>query len=154
MLDIREIRDMDVPEIQKLEQKIFPDPWSENGLRESLRLEYTVLLGAWDEGILCGYVIFYSSFDEGEIARIAVSEAYRRQGIAGRLLLELENFCREKKILKMMLDVRESNKGAIRFYKKHGFTEDGIRKNYYPTDMNGNTRHPEDAILMSRELGK
>lgn len=46
-----------------------------------------------------------------------------------------------------MLEVRESNQDAISFYKEKGFTEDGLRKDYY-------TDPAEDAVLMSRELGR
>lgn len=41
------------------------------------------------------------------------------------------------------LEVRASNSVAISFYKRHGFEDVGIRKNYY-------TNPKEDALLMSR----
>ena len=63
------------------------------------------------------------------------------------MMLALENFCEEKGIVNLMLDVRESNEAAIAFYKGCGFVEDGIRKDFY-------TDPKEDAILMSRQLGK
>ena len=154
MLEIRRLSEEDVSRIHELEVCAFPDPWSENSIRESLLQNHTILLGAWLEGILCGYVIFYFSFEEGEIARIAVEPSARRRGVAGRLLSELESICGQKDIYKIMLDVRESNKTAVRFYKSRGFEEDGIRKNFYTGTVNGYTNQSEDAILMSRELGK
>ena len=65
----------------------------------------------------------------------------------GIFLLELENVCEEQKVHKLMLEVRESNLDAISFYKDKGFTEDGLRKSYYSDPT-------EDAVLMSRELGR
>lgn len=147
MLDIREIEEKDVEEIHRLEEKNFSDPWGNVGILESLRQKHTVLLGAWVDGKLSGYVIVYLYIDEGEIARIAVDEPCRRQGVASCLLLELENICKEKQIMRLLLDVRESNTAAIKFYKYHGFKEDGRRKNFY-------TKPAEDAILMSRKIGK
>ena len=96
---------------------------------------------------MIGYVVFYYVLDEGEIVRIAVDAACRRQGAAGQMLKELWRFCSEKEITRMMLDVRKSNKPAIYFYQSHGFVEDGIRKNYYENPS-------EDAILMSCESGR
>ena len=147
MLSIKRIKEEDLEIIAAFEKEIFPDPWGMIGLKESLYQNHTVLLGAWEEEKLVGYVIFYFAADEGEIARIAVEPSMRRKGVASHLLLELENICEEKKIVKMLLDVRETNETAIEFYKSHGFTEDGIRKNFY-------TKPEEDAVLMSRGLGK
>ena len=147
MLSVKRIEESDLEIIACLEREIFPDPWGMIGLKESLYQNHTVLLGAWLDEKLVGYVIFYFSCEEGEIASNAVDESVRRQGVASHLLLELENVCEEKKIEKILLDVRESNETAIEFYKSHGFIEDGLRKNFY-------TKPTEDAILMSRELGK
>ena len=49
----------------------------------------------------------------------------------------------------IQLEVRESNLRAINLYKSVGFTEDGIRKNYYPLL---NTSKRENAILMSKSV--
>ena len=54
---IREIREHDIGDIAALERDIFPDPWTESGIRETLRQENTVLLGAWKNDIMSGYVI-------------------------------------------------------------------------------------------------
>lgn len=146
-ITIKKITDADVERVCELEKEIFPDPWGMIGVSESLRQDHTELLGAWHEDRLLGYVIAYFSIYEGEIARIAVAKDYRRKGIAGRLLAELEQICRKREAESILLDVRESNQSAIEFYKSHGFAVDGIRKNFY-------TKPAEDAILMSREVGK
>lgn len=44
-----------------------------------------------------------------------------------------------------MLEVRESNMGAIGLYQRHGFVEVGRRKKFY---LDG-----EGAVLMNREAG-
>lgn len=146
ILKIQEICENDAAAVETLEKKIFPDPWTTADIKETLAQNTTLILGAWKDGSLIGYVIVYYVLDEGEIARIAVDESSRRQGVAGHLMLRLEDFCEENGIAKLMLDVRESNAAAIALYKDHGFTEDGIRRNYYANPK-------EDAILMSRELG-
>ncbi len=103
------------------------------------------MFGAWKEEVLAGYVIFYYAADEGEIARIAVRDAFRRKGAARRLLLRLEELCKELGVSRLLLDVRESNGPAIAFYVGYGFKKDGIRKKFYVNPV-------EDAILMSYKV--
>ena len=146
MLAIRRMRQEDVPLVAELEQQTFTDAWSENALSETLAQEQTILLTAFEDKKLIGYVILYYVLEEGEIARIAVSPDYRRQGVGARLLLELESLCLDNGISKLLLDVRESNVAAYSFYEEHGFVKDGIRKNFY-------TGPKEHAILMSCEIG-
>lgn len=142
---IREIRGNDIDAVASLEEGIFSDAWTRKGIEDSLQQEHTVLLGIWKEHCMAGYVILYYVLDEGEIARIAVEPSSRRQGAAGLLLERLETICESKGILRLMLEVRRSNAAAVSFYKKHGFTEDGVRRGYY-------TNPCEDALLMSKRL--
>lgn len=137
----------DLAKIGQMEAEIFPDAWSEKALTETWEQKTSVMIMARKDGELVGYLIVYLVEGEGEIARIAVKQGLRRQGVAGHMLLELENICEEQGIGKLMLEVRESNLDAISFYKDKGFTEDGLRKAYY-------TDPKEDAVLMSRELGR
>lgn len=139
------IREEDIVNAARLESDIFSDAWSEQAVRETFSQNQAVILGAWTEEELVGYLIFYYVLDEGEIARVAVDASCRRQGAAGKLMEELRSFCREKQIVRIMLDVRESNVPARAFYEKCGFTEDGVRKNYYEAPV-------ENAVLMSMEL--
>ena len=135
----------EIADVAALERHIFSDSWTENGIRETLCQENGIVLGLWKGEFLAGYVILYYVLDEGEIARIAIDSACRRQGVAGRLLERLSKICEVKGIRRLMLEVRTSNEAAISFYKKSGFTEDGVRKGYY-------TNPCEDAILMSKLL--
>lgn len=144
MLSIRIMKEADIPAVAALEKEIFPDPWSENAIRETFKRE-TLLLVAYEDGKLIGYLIMYFVLEEGEIARIAVIPEYRRQGVGTQMLVEVEVFCEDNDIRKVMLDVRESNKAAISFYRLCGFTQDGIRRNFYSNPQ-------EDGILMSREI--
>lgn len=146
-IDVREIEEKDIEQVHELEKRCFSDAWSITGIRESLKQRHTVLLGAWLNGKLSGYVIAYFSIDDCEIARIAVDELCRRKGASLRLLEELKRICRGKRVEKLMLDVRESNEAAVRLYRKFGFTEDGIRKDFYEKPQ-------ENAVLMSAAIGK
>ena len=147
MLTIRRMKESDIPEVSRLEKEIFPDPWSEGAISETFEQEQTLLLVAYEDRKLIGYLILYFVLEEGEIARIAVIPECRRQGVGARMLLELEDLCEDNGITKLLLDVRESNETAISFYTSYGFVQDGVRRNFYSDPQ-------EDGILMSREIGK
>ena len=162
IIEIKKDQQQYISEIAALESDIFPDPWSEKSIRDTLEnpqariwaiisrqappcsCASTVPEHAGKPQLL-GYVIFYYVLDEGEIARIATSPQHRRQGVAVRLLEKMRAFSYEQNITRWLLDVRISNETAIHFYKAAGFAEDGVRKNFYANP-------PEDAILMSCEV--
>ena len=136
-----------IEQMARLEQQIFPDPWSIHEIRSTLKLSHTFCAAAREGVTFLGYFICYYVLDECEIARIAVTEDARRRGIGKKLLDGMEEMCREKEIRKIMLDVRRSNRIAVIFYEKNGFETDGERKFYYGGS------NPEDALLMSKTLG-
>lgn len=74
-----------------------------------------------------GYVILYDSVDVWEIMKIAVKKEHRRKGVGEELLKYISSLIH----MPIMLEVRENNIGAIEFYKKNGFEQIAIRKNYY-----------------------
>jgi len=74
---------------------------------------------------------------EAELLNLAVHPQARRRGAARALLGLLEG-------RKIWLEVRESNTGAIRFYRAQGFAVCGRRRAYYANPV-------EDAILMARD---
>ncbi|MCD6322572.1 MAG: ribosomal protein S18-alanine N-acetyltransferase, partial [Clostridiales bacterium] len=76
---------------------------------------------------------------------IAVKEDYRRQGIGQDMLKILFDLAKELNVKTMMLEVRESNDGAIAMYEKAGFIKVGRRKKYYSDNL-------EDAIVMNKDL--
>lgn len=147
MFSIRRMRREDVADAAELERKIFTDAWSEQAILETLNQRQTMLLAAYEDKELIGYLILYYVLEDGEVARIAVADGYKRQGVATLMFRELANLCGDIGVSKLLLDVRESNTAACAFYEDFGFVRDGIRKNFY--------RDPaENAILMSLELGR
>ena len=88
-----------------------------------------------------GIVVYDLLYDRIEIEYIIVDAEYRKRGIGTLLLNEIE----QKGIKNITLEVRESNKEAIEFYKKNGYRIETIRKNYYGS---------ENGYLMLKELGE
>ena len=145
MAECYKITEKEASQIANLEEAIFPDPWSEKGIAETISQSHAFIVVAEENGEIAGYCIFYYVLDEGEIARIGVSEKYRRKGIGKKILDYVTAECGTLGVERLLLDVRESNKGARDFYKSYGFVEDGIRKNFYDNPK-------EHAVLMSKML--
>lgn len=141
------LRVEDAAAVAEMERLNFSDPWSEKSVLDTINLSQTICIAAKKAGRLIGYLLAYEVAGEAEIVRIAVEKEVRRQGAGGLLILKLDSICEDRKIQKLLLEVRESNQTARLFYEDKGFVEDGIRQNFYEAPK-------EDAILMSRQLGK
>jgi ribosomal-protein-alanine N-acetyltransferase len=83
-------------------------------------------------------------FDELHINTLAVRPAWRRRGIARKLLVEVLRRSAEEGATRATLEVRRSNEAARRLYAGLRFEERGVRPGYY-------TRPPEDALILWRE---
>jgi ribosomal-protein-alanine N-acetyltransferase len=55
---------------------------------------------------------------------------------------------RDKNMRSVLLEVRPSNHRALAVYKQYGFSQIGLRRNYYPAAQNKR----EDAIVMRLPL--
>ena len=132
-----------VGQIAELERECFSTPWSEAMLTEALfDAQASFIVAEDEEGNVLGYAGLHVIVDEGYIDNVAVEPDARRHGVASALL---DVFCRfgEANLAFLTLEVRASNQAAIALYEKHGFTQAGLRKNYYEKPR-------EDAVIMTR----
>jgi ribosomal-protein-alanine acetyltransferase len=67
----------------------------------------------------------------GHILTVDIAPAYRRKGIAQKLLHEIETIFREKGIKECRLEVREDNVAALNLYQKLGYKKVGKLEKYY-----------------------
>jgi ribosomal-protein-alanine N-acetyltransferase len=160
---IRKMKPSDVEQVAAIEAQCFSMPWSEKGFLDSIAREDTIFLVAeldkepetkpLDISLeeekqattgdrIAGYIGMYTSFEEGEITNVAVSSEYRKQGIGNLLVTAMQSAGKEQKLERIVLEVRVSNERALSLYKRNGFKELGIRKNFYE-------KPTEDAIIMS-----
>ena len=142
----RAATEADVYGISVIERLSFGEPWLEKSILGDLKLEYSDYVVCENEGQILGYAGLHRILDEGHITNIAVIPGARRRGVGGAALKELLKRTEMLGINSFTLEVRESDEAAIRFYEKHGFVSEGVRKDYYP--VAGGER--EDARLMWR----
>lgn len=130
-----------VKAVAKIEQACFVHPWTEQGLQEEVDNPNARFLTAITEtGIITGYIGCQVALDEGYITNVAVSPAFRRQGIGKQLVQALLQ--RSQDLAFVTLEVRTSNTPAIALYTGCGFVPVGKRKNFYSDPT-------EDALLMT-----
>jgi ribosomal-protein-alanine N-acetyltransferase len=134
-----------IPQAIEIERASFSAPWSMNSFMSELHNPHGVSLVALSGAIVAGYVLATCILDEGHILNIAVREAYRRRGVAGRLLQRVLDGLRRRGCRQVFLEVRASNTAAITLYEKAGFREIGRRRLYYIQPF-------EDAVLMMLSL--
>ena len=133
-----------VAQVAALEKLCFSDPWSETSIASELENPLSLWLIAEEDGAVCGYVGSQTVLDETDMMNIAVRPDCRRKGIAAALIAELVSRLKARGRRMLRLEVRESNLPAIALYKAMGFTQLGLRKNYY--------RNPkENALILGKE---
>ena len=87
-----------------------------------------------------GFLVARCLPDEWEIENIVVDPGNRQRGIGRSLVQGLLSEARRTGIASIILEVRESNRPAMRLYENIGFKQEGRREDYY--------QYPaEDAIL-------
>jgi len=140
---IRDATYADLPRILEIEELSFSQPWSLNSFRRELALPFSRLIVATadapnspPDGFLCRWLVA----DELHILNIAVHPAQRHTGIGTRLIGETIDEAKAKRAQVITLEVRRANLSARSLYRKFGFQERRLRKNYYAPG--------EDAIVM------
>ncbi|HUB76533.1 MAG TPA: ribosomal protein S18-alanine N-acetyltransferase [Solirubrobacteraceae bacterium] len=139
---IRALAYSDLPAVIEIERRAFPTPWSLAMFVLELSKPSGLCLAALKGEELVGYVICARYDLDWHIMNVAVDPGHRREGIASALLAELYTQASDCQA-RFTLEVRRSNRDAIRLYTRDGFRMAGTRRRYYQD--NG-----EDALIMWR----
>jgi ribosomal-protein-alanine N-acetyltransferase len=145
-IDYRPLEMRDLAAVEEIERASYPTPWSRSMFAGELAKPSSICLGAFDAETeeLVGYLIISRYVDAWHVMNVAVSPARRREGIASGLLDRLFDVTASDGRRGYTLEVRVSNRRAIRLYERAGFRPRGIRRGYY-------TDNREDAIIMWKD---
>jgi ribosomal-protein-alanine N-acetyltransferase len=146
-LVIRPMEEADIQAVMAIDRLSFPLPWSKSMYRFELKENHSARLfvaarQSASGRQLVGYVGFWFIIDEAHISTLAVHPDVRKRGIGAELLKAAMRRAIALGAETVTLEVRASNKAAIRLYEKFGFEVVGRRRRYY-RDNN------EDALLMA-----
>jgi ribosomal-protein-alanine N-acetyltransferase len=139
----------DLDELMAIERAAYRAPWSREVFVEELQREWghVDVLRDPPGGALRGFVNYWLIRDEVHVLNLATHPEWRRRGYGARLVEHVVAFAVAQRCRYVTLEVRRSNRAAIRLYRAHGFRPVGIRPNYYAEDR-------EDAIVMLLELSE
>ncbi|EGY33607.1 ribosomal-protein-alanine acetyltransferase [Aggregatibacter actinomycetemcomitans serotype e str. SC1083] len=147
MIHISPIEPSDFDRLYLIEQAAHAVPWSLGTLKNNQGERY-FNLKIGEESRIDGFAICQTVLDEATLFNIALDPQKQGRGLGRRLLTELMTQLKQKGILTLWLEVRESNKKALALYDSLGFNQVDIRKNYYPT-ADGKR---ENAVVMAAYL--
>ncbi len=148
---IRPMERGDIAILAELEKECFGEPytaavWEQELANTLARTDVAVIAGDGLRTTPVGYINYWIVGEEGQLHRLAVKDAYRGRGIAGRLLRHLLQSLRRSGVATVQLEVRRSNIRAVKLYEKFGFQETGRRRGYYHDAG-------EDALLLTGAVG-
>jgi ribosomal-protein-alanine acetyltransferase len=142
VLLIRQATQEDVSSIAELEKDVS-SPWSETQIAAEIAYSAAILLISSNTtgNTITGWCSIRHMAPEAELLKIAVHSSYRRSGLGEKLLKEALKNCAAVGCRELFLEVRAQNHPARNLYRKLGFKENGLRKNYY-------NQPEDDAILV------
>ncbi len=142
----RPLKTADLDAVMAIEPEIYPFPWTRGNFSDSIKAGYSCWACELD-GQLMGYAVLMMVLDEAHLLNISIAKGFQGKGLGRQLLEHIIAKARQHGGQMMFLEVRPSNKNALRLYEVMGFNEFSVRKGYYPA-ANGR----EDAILMGLAL--
>ncbi|MBS4193242.1 ribosomal protein S18-alanine N-acetyltransferase [Bacillus sp. FJAT-49705] len=141
-LTFRFLNENDVDEIHKIERESFTMPWTKEAFyNEFTQNKFAVYVGLEEDGNIIGYCGVWIVLDEAHITNVAILPQYRGMKLGEALMREIMEVSADKGAMTMTLEVRVTNHIAQSLYRKLGFQNGAIRKNYY-------TDNQEDALVM------
>lgn len=145
-LSFREATITDLKSIMDVEIASFTVPWTEAAFRNEFIInQYAYYILATYNDEVVGYAGIWLVLDEGHVTNIAIHPDYQGNHYGEALLRKMIRIAKERGVIRITLEVRVSNDVAQGLYKKLGFQDGAIRKNYYPDTK-------EDALVMWVDL--
>jgi len=134
-------------ELLKIEESVYPKPWTRGNFLDALKSENWCQL-LMSDARLSGYFIAMMGFQEVHLLNLTVAPDFQNKGLGLHMLECLAMMSKTVNAQWIWLEVRVSNARALKIYERFGFRKVGERKNYYPLS----THKREDAIIMSYRL--
>ena len=146
---IEQMTEHDLLAVVEIEQESGLSPWGWDAYHKELQSpeEVIMLVARADSGGggVAGFIVSRLIGPELHVYNVAVRPAFRRRGVAARLLRAVLEWGQRNGATLAFLEVREGNSAAQNLYRGCGFAVAGRRRHYYAAPV-------EDALLMSVSL--
>ena len=145
MIEIRKMKPADCEAVYRIAKQTLPEHWSLEEICRVLQYDYNIYNVAYraEDSCIVGFAGIMVINEDAELLNIAVSEEFQKNGIGLLLLQSVIVEARRHLAERMLLEVRESNNGAIAFYQHLNFKKIRKIKDYYKG---------ENAIFMIKEV--
>jgi ribosomal-protein-alanine N-acetyltransferase len=151
---LRDYRAEDLDAMFRLDEACFAEEFrfSRESMREfAEQPDSIVRVAAKTGGEIVGFVIAHveqvASERRAYLVTLDVAAEWRRKGLAGRLMGEVETWALNTRVPWMQLHVFTGNTGAIRFYERMGYERIRTRRGFYGG-------RGLDAFVYGKELGR
>lgn len=145
-MNIRPATLKDFDDLLFIEEQAHIYPWPESTLHWCLDQPHLRCFVLQKNRETIGFAIYECVLDEASLLNIAINPAVQGSG-NGRELLRGSLQALDNSINKVFLEVRTSNFVALHLYQSEGFSEIGLRRNYYPSYTGR-----EDALVFELDL--
>jgi ribosomal-protein-alanine N-acetyltransferase len=143
---IRPMLDSDVHEVMAIEDRVYDHGWTTGIFRDCLRVHYSCWVMLQEETVI-GYGVMSAAAGEAHILNVAIAPEHQGHGYGRNFMHFMLETARHHGADTAFLEVRPSNRTALRLYDSIGFNQVGVRRDYYPANTGR-----EDAIIMARPL--
>ena len=120
--------------------------WNINQWENELKRNTVNAFAIYKKKKIVGIYVFETIFEVAELNFIAIHPDLKRKGLGKKLLNHFLDYCENKKIIRVLLEVSIKNTSAIKFYKYFGFRTINIREKYY--------KDGSDALFKEKKLLK
>jgi len=147
---LRPMTATDLDQVVELERAVFgEEAWTRQMLAGELEHQPAsrYYLVAEDRGQIAGYAGLLGVGWQGDVLTLAVATGRWGRGIGSALLQALLAEAARRGCTEVFLEVRTDNSRAQELYRRHEFTEVGIRRGYYQPSG-------ADALVMRHRLAR
>ena len=136
----------DVETVHVMELRNYEYPWTPGIIRDCIVSGYECMKFLRNDELI-GYYVLQIAANEAHLLNICIDKPQQAKGLALQLLRIAMRSATTQQAVELFLEVRPSNKRAMKLYEGIGFNEIGCRPNYYDAKQGR-----EDAIVMALNL--
>ena len=144
-IQIRWMIRRDMADVLRIEQESFDFNWTEEDFLACLRQRNCIGMVAELDNRVIGFMIYELHKTRLHVINFAVAREHRRLGIGSQMIAKLVNKLSQQRRHEILLEVRETNLGAQKFFQSQSFKAVCVVRNRYEDSE-------EDAYVMRFRL--
>lgn len=138
----RHMKEEDIDQVLEVEHASFTIPWNRDAFYNEINNnQFATYIVLEENQKIIGYCGAWIVIDEAHVTNVAVLPEHRGRKLGQAMMCKLIEIAKDRGAKSMTLEVRVTNYSALSLYRKFGFQNGGIRKNYYSDNQ-------EDALVM------